>query len=99
MPRFSAMEVYGDIYTDKGVIAMVTGRIYSNDIAEDVQFCNFYPYTNTFSIAGTINSQLIFGVLDPGRYTYIVSAIAENDSLSSGSVTLIEHTFEVYEVY
>lgn len=96
MPRYGVAELYGDIYTDKGVIAMVTGRIFSNDSGEDVQICNFYPYTDSFSLAGTVNAQLIFGVLEPGSYTYIVSAIAENDSYSSGSVVLIEHGFQIY---
>ena len=62
MPRGGVADLYGDIYTDKGLIAMVTGRIFSNDSGEDVQICNFYPYTNTFSLAGTVNAQLIFGV-------------------------------------
>ena len=96
MPRGGIADLYGDIYTDKGVIAMVTGRIFSNDSGEDVQICNFYPYTDTFSLAGTVNAQLIFGVLEPGSYTYIVSAIAENESYSSGSVVLIEHGFQIY---
>lgn len=96
MPRYGVVDLYGDIYTDKGVIAMVTGRIYSNDSGEDVQICNFYPYTNTFSLAGTVNAMLIFGVLEPGTYTYVVSAIAENDSFSSGNVVLIEHGFTIY---
>ena len=96
MPRYGVAELYGDIYTDKGVIAMVTGRIFSNDSGEDVQICNFYPYTDSFSLTGTVNAQLIFGVLEPGSYTYIVSAIAENDSYSSGSVVLIEHGFQIY---
>ena len=96
MPRYGVADLYGDIYTDRGVIAMVTGRIYSNDSGEDVQICNFYPYTNAFSLAGTVNAQLIFGLLEPGSYTYIVSAIAENDSYSSGSVVLIEHGFQIY---
>ena len=73
-------------------IALTVARI----SGEDVQICNFYPYTNTFSLAGTVNAQLIFGVLEPGSYTYIVTAIAENDSYSSGSVVLIEHGFQRY---
>ena len=96
MPRGGVADLYGDIYTDKGLIAMVTGRIFSNDSGEDVQICNFYPYTNSFGLAGTVNAQLIFGVLEPGSYTYIVTAIAENDSFSSGSVVLIEHGFQIY---
>lgn len=96
MPRYGVAQLLGDIYTDKGVIAMVTGRIYSNDTGEDVQVCNFYPYTESFSLAGTVNAMLIFGVLEPGSYTYIVTAIAENESYSSGSVVLIEHGFQIY---
>ena len=95
MPHGSALEVYGDIYTDKGVIAMVSGRL-MDTAGNVIQGASFYPYTDTFSLAGTVNAVLKFGELKPGIYTYIVSALAENESFSSGSVRLIEQTFEVY---
>ena len=85
----------GNIYTDKGVIAMVWGRIVDAD-GVVVQNCKYYPYTDSFSLAGTVNAELHFAVLEPGHYAYVVSAIAENNSYSSGEKVLIEHPFEIY---
>ena len=96
MTQYGVAELYGEIYTDKGVIAQVCGRIYNNDSGQNEQICMYYPYEQYFSLAGTVNSNLIFGMLEPGHYTYIVSAIAENNSFSSGEKVLIEHAFEIY---
>ena len=96
MTQYGVAELYGEIYTDKGVIAQVCGRIYNNDTGQNEQVCMYYPYEQYFSLAGTVNANLIFGVLDPGHYTYIVTAIAENNSYSSGEKVLIEHAFEIY---
>jgi D-3-phosphoglycerate dehydrogenase len=41
-------------------------------------------------------AELVFGMLEPGHYAYVVSAIAENNSFSSGEVVLIEKPFEIY---
>lgn len=96
MPQYGIANLQGEIYTDKGVIAQVCGRIYNNDTGENEQICMYYPYESFFSLAGTVNAKLIFGVLDPGHYTYIVSAIAENNSYTNGEEVLIEHGFEIY---
>ena len=85
----------GEIYTDKGVIAQVRGRIVDAD-GNNVQQCLYYPYDSTFSLAGTVNAELVFGLLEPGHYSYIVSAIAENNSYTNGEETLIDHPFEIY---
>ena len=96
MEPYGIVDLHGEIYTDKGVIAQVCGRIYNNDTGQNDQICMYYPYEPYFSLAGTVNSKLIFGVLEPGHYSYIVSAIAENNSFSSGEQVLIEHAFEIY---
>ena len=96
MAQYGVADLLGEIYTDKGVIAQVCGRIYNNDSGQNEQICMYYPYAQYFSLGGTVNSNLIFGMLEPGHYTYIVSAIAENNSFSSGEKVLIEHAFEIY---
>lgn len=96
MTRYSSVNLYGDIYTDKGVIAQVCGRIYNNDTDLNEQICLYYPYQSSFSLAGTVNAKLVFGVLEPGHYTYIVTAIAEYNSYTNGEEVLIEHGFEIY---
>ncbi len=85
----------GEIYTDKGVIAQVCGRIVDAN-GENVQQCMYYPYDDVFSLAGTVNAELRFGLLEPGHYAYIVSAIAENNNYTNGEEILIEHPFEIY---
>jgi hypothetical protein len=96
MAQYGVADLLGEIYTDKGVIAQVCGRIYNNDSGQNEQICMYYPYEQYFSLGGTVNANLIFGMLEPGHYTYIVSAIAENNSYSSGETVLIEHAFEIY---
>jgi hypothetical protein len=96
MAQYGVADLLGEIYTDKGVIAQVCGRIYNNDSGQNEQICMYYPYAQYFSLGGTVNANLIFGMLEPGHYTYIVSAIAENNSYSSGEKVLIEHAFEIY---
>jgi len=96
MPQYGKADLLGEIYTDKGVIAQVCGRIYNNDSGQNEQICMYYPYEQYFSLAGTVNANLIFGMLEPGHYTYIVSAIAENNSYTNGEEVLIEHAFEIY---
>ena len=87
--------LYGNIIVDKGLIVQVRGRIVDAD-GYNVQQCIYYPYESNFSLAGTVNSELVFGLLEPGHYAYIVSAIAENNSYTNGEEILIEHPFEVY---
>ena len=87
--------VIGEITTDKGVIAMVRGQVL-NSSGEIVQSSTYYPYTSSFDLSSTINTELTFGTLDPGYHTYLISAIAENNSISSGETILIEHGFEIY---
>ena len=96
MGQYGSADLLGEIYTDKGVIAQVCGRIYNNDTGQNEQICLYYPYESYFSLAGTVNAKLIFGMLEPGHYTYIVSAIAENNSYTNGEEVLIEHGFEIY---
>ncbi len=87
--------LYGNIVVDKGLIVQVRGRIVDAD-GFNVQQCIYYPYESSFSLAGTVNSELVFGLLEPGHYTYIVSAIADNNAYTNGEEVLIEHPFEIY---
>ena len=90
-----AVYLYGNIVVDKGLIVQVRGRIVDAD-GYNVQQCIYYPYESSFSLAGTVNAELVFGMLEPGHYAYVVSAIAENNSYTNGEEVLIEHQFEVY---
>ena len=87
--------LYGEIYTDKGVIALVRGRIVDAD-GNNVQQCLYYPYEPVFNLLGTVNAELVFGLLDPGQYSYVLSAIAENNSFTNGEEILISHPFEIF---
>ena len=87
--------LFGEIYVDKGVIAQVRGRIVDAE-GNNVQQCMYYPYEPVFSLLGTVNAELVFGLLEPGQYSYVVSAIAENNSYTNGEEVLINHPFEIY---
>lgn len=95
MTQGGIAQLLGDIYTDKGVIALVRGCIVDEN-GTNVQQCNFFPYEPHFSLAGTVNAKLVFGQLQPGSYRYVVTAIAENNSYSNGEEVLIDHPFEIY---
>ncbi len=85
----------GQIYVDKGVIVQVVGKIIDEN-GNNIQQCVYYPYVSNFSLAGTVNAELVFGLLEPGDYRYIVSAIAENNSYTNGEEILIDHPFTIY---
>ena len=95
MTQGGIAQLLGEIYTDKGVIALVRGCIVDEN-GTNVQQCNFFPYEPHFSLAGTVNAKLVFGQLQPGSYRYVVTAIAENNSYSNGEEVLIDHPFEIY---
>lgn len=95
MTQGGIAQLLGEIYTDKGVIALVRGCIVDEN-GTNVQQCNFFPYEPSFSLAGTVNAKLVFGQLQPGSYRYVVTAIAENNSYSNGEEVLIDHPFEIY---
>lgn len=94
MAQGSIIELLGDIYTDKGVIAMVRGRITDKN-GNNVQECIYFPYESSFSLSGTVNANMLFSMLAPGSYRYIVSAIAENNTYSRGEEILVDYPFEV----
>lgn len=92
--QYGIWDLCGEISTDKGVIAMVRGRIVdrNNNV---IQESTFYPYESSFNLTGTINAGLVFGTLNVGNYRYILSAIAEYNSCSSGEVILIDRAFSI----
>lgn len=95
MTQGGIAQLLGEIYTDKGVIALVRGCILDEN-GTAVQQCNDFPYEPRYSLAGTVNAKLVFGQLQPGHYRYVVTAIAEYNSYSNGEEVLIDHPFEIY---
>lgn len=93
MAQYSTVNLLGEITTDKGQIAQVWGRITDAE-GNVVQECVFYPYSQSFGLAGTVNAELHFGQLVPGSYVYVLSAVAESNAYHA-DVTLISHAFEV----
>ena len=94
MPQYSVADLLGEIVTDQGLIIQVEGLITDLDGAI-VQRCVYYPYDNYFNLADSVNAELRFGVLQPGKYLYQLKVIAENHSYYTDE-TLINHQFEVF---
>ena len=92
MEQYSVADLLGEVAADKGLIIQVEGLI--TDLDEyPVQRCVYYPYTSTFNLADTVNAELRFGVLQPGKYLYQLRVIAENNSYYTDEL-LINHPFE-----
>ena len=84
----------GTVTTNCGILTEVTGSMYSED-GNLIKSVICYPSSSTFDIrSSNINDLLIFEALDAGRYSYIVSAAAENDGKISDAV-LINQVFTV----
>ena len=94
MTQYGVASLIGEVQTDKGVVVKVVGEILDSD-GNVVQEYVDYPYAAYYSIAGTVNAALRFGQLLPGRYTYRLTAIAENESYSDEQV-LTEKEFNVF---
>ena len=94
MPQYSVADLLGEIVTDQGLIIQVEGLITDLDGAI-VQRCVYYPYEDYFNLADSVNAELRFGVLQPGKYLYQLKVIAENHSYYTDE-TLINHQFEVF---
>ena len=96
MPQYSAVTLLGEIRTDKGMLTEVRGVIKDGEgkVIEG-QECIDTPWAPYCSIAGTVNAELKFGLLEPGKYIYELSAVAEYNGISTEKV-LISQPFEVY---
>lgn len=93
MTQWGVVDLRGTVITDKGQILEVWGAIVDAD-GNVVQECQFYPYLSEFGLAGSVNAELHFAMLDPGSYSYQLKATAENNSYNSTEM-LIDHPFKV----
>lgn len=94
MQQNNTADLQGLIRTDCGKLTQVQGSLLSSS-GDAVQQATYYPNSDSFSFAGTINSELRFAILSPDSYTYLVTASAENSGAVTNA-TLIEHSFTVY---
>ena len=93
MTQGAVFSLHGIIRSDCGSITSVTGTLFRGT-GEVAQQTAYYPYSDYFSLAGTINNDLLFGVLTPDTYIYQVTAKAENGGAASEAI-LINHAFTV----
>jgi len=94
MVQYNVATLHGHVTVDKGSIIYVAAKLLDENESL-VQECHFQPYLIDFSLAGTVNAQLRFAELSPGKYTYILSAAAENEGIKTEK-ELINHSFTVY---
>ncbi len=94
MVQLNVASLRGVVSTDKGNITKVSAALVDSD-GNEVQSCYYQPVLPSFSLAGTVNAQLQFAMLQPGSYTYVLHAEAENNGISVQR-QLIDHQFTVY---
>lgn len=94
MYQGDSFSVRGTVYTDLGTITEVKGEIL-NYYGTAVQRSTANPNSQSYNLSGsTVNSNLRFGQLTPGTYTYRITATAKNGSQTSTKV-LVERSFTV----
>lgn len=88
--------IRGSVNTDCGMIKSVDAFVVNTDTNRTVDGFEFHhrPNTVVYDLRTTLNNDFIFNNLEPGNYSYIVTAEAVNGSLSSYSI-LINAPFEV----
>ena len=94
MLQYNVAALRGVISTDKGSITDVTAML-TDESGEIVQSCSYQPVLQSFSLAGTVNAQLQFAVLQPGTYFYVLNATAENNGLVTEK-QIFYHRFTVF---
>ena len=94
MLQYNVASLRGIVSTDKGNITDVTAML-TDEAGTIVQSCSYQPVMQNFSLGGTENAQLQFGLLQPGTYFYVLKAEAENNGVTSEK-QLIYHRFTVY---
>ncbi len=88
--------IRGTIQTNCGLITDVWAYLY-DDNDSPVQSSHYTPGETSHDLRYSINNDLIFGKLSPGRYRYIVEARAVNGDQTEIK-RLIDSTFEVKTV-
>lgn len=94
MLQFNVADVRGYVNCDNGSITKVSAML-TDENGTAVQSCYFTPMLASFSLAGTVNAQLQFAMLQPGTYYYQLYANAENNGVCT-QTQLINHKFTVY---
>ena len=94
MLQYNVATLHGMVLTDKGTITNVTAML-TDEAGTAVQTCYYQPMTPNFSLAGTVNAELQFALLQPGTYFYVLNAEADNNGVSARE-ELIYHRFTVY---
>ena len=94
MVQYNVATLHGHVTVDKGSIIYVEAKLLDEN-ESIVQECHFQPYQINFSLAGTVNAQLRFAELSPGKYTYTLSAVAENEGIKTEK-ELINYSFTIY---
>ena len=89
----SPVNLGGTITTDKGKITHVYAVIENSEGLKS-QYCDYAPYSSSFSLAGTVNADLHFYQLGVGTYIYRVT-VTVTDNESEYEETIIEQNFEV----
>lgn len=97
MVQYNVATLHGHVSTDKGNVIRVWASLLDGS-GNTVQECSFNPAQASFSLAGTVNAQLRFAELQPGDYTYVLSAEAENLGIKTQK-ELIRHSFTVFSSY
>ena len=70
--------IQGTVSTNVGILTSVIGQILDED-GKAVQASRvFDPQNKECDLSATINDYLFFGGLNPGSYTYVVTATAVN---------------------
>ena len=94
MLQLNVASLRGYITTDKGSISSVSAMLV-NEAGEAVQSCYYQPMAPNFSLGGTVNAELQFGLLSPGTYFYVLRAEAEN----VGKTVQKEFAYHSFTVY
>jgi len=94
MVQYNVATLHGVVSSDLGNISLVRAFLYDGE-GNEIQSCYFQPMQASFSLAGTVNAQLQFAVLQPGDYIYALYADVEYKG-KTYQRELIYHNFSVY---
>ena len=97
MVMYNVSTLHGYVSVDKGNITAVNAML-TDSAGNAVQSCYYQPMQANFSLAGTVNAELQFALLQPGTYYYVLEAYAENNGVEAYE-QLINHMFTVYSSY
>jgi len=94
MLQYNVAALRGVLSADKGNITNVNAML-TDESGAIVQSCSYQPGLPSFSLAGTVNAQLQFAVLQPGTYFYVLDVEAENNGITAEQ-QIFYHRFTVF---